>query len=286
MEIRPECVPCLIKRCIYETRLVDSTKEYQVVKESLRILNDTYVEGAVSADIATKIHKKVYEIIGTDDPYREMKRRCNEVAKSLLPRAEEFIRGKGLREAALVSVVGNVMDFGFRDDYDSPDYLTRTFDEMLSQGFGHDDIDAIEKILYEAENVVFFTDNTGEIVLDTLLLKAIKEYDIHLTVIVKGEPILTDATMEDALEFGIDKIADCVETTGGFAIGVDPSLLPEGLEKDIREADLIIAKGMANWESLSETDYRPIAYLTRSKCRPVADSMGVPLDVNVAKLFD
>ncbi len=285
MEIQPECVPCLIKRCIYEARLEDSTKEYQVVKESLRILNETYEEGAVSADIATRVHKRVYEIIGTKDPYREIKKRCNEVANSLLPRGRKFVEGGGLRESALVSVVGNVMDFGFRDDYDGPDYLTQKFDELLSEGFGHDDIDEIEKILRDADNVIFFTDNTGEIVLDTLLMKAIKEYGVYLTVIVKGEPILTDATMEDALEFGIDKIADRVETTGGFTIGVDPSLLNEELERDIREADLIIAKGMANWESLSETDYGPIAYLTRSKCRPVADSMGVPLDVNVAKLF-
>ncbi len=285
MEIQPECVPCLIKRCIYETRLVDPTREYQVVKESLRILNDAYAEGAVSADIATRVHKRVYEIIGTTDPYRDIKKRCNEVASSLLPRGREFVEGSGLREAALVSVVGNVMDFGFRDDYDSPDYLSKKFDELLSEGFGYDDIDEMEEILREADNVVFFTDNTGEIVLDTLLMKAIKDYGVNLTVIVKGEPILTDATMEDALEYGIHKIADRVETTGGFAIGVDPSLLDEELESDIREADLIIAKGMANWESLSETDYGPIAYLTRSKCKPVADSMGVPLDVNVAKLF-
>lgn len=285
MEIRPECVPCLIKRCIYETDLVDPDKEYSVVKECLSMLDDDYKEGVVSAELATRVHKRVYDMIGSEDPYRDIKIQCNRVAVSILPEAKKIVEEGGLKGAALVSVVGNVMDLGFRDDYDDPEYLSKEFKELVSQGFGYDDMDDIEAMIKEASTIFYFTDNVGEIVFDKLFMKAIKEYDVHLTVVVKGEPILTDATIEDALEFGIDKIADRLETTGGFAIGVDPDMLPEELEKDLDDADLIIAKGMANWESLSETDYRPIAYLTRSKCRPVADSMGVPFDVNVAKLF-
>ncbi len=271
---------------MYESRLVNSEHEHLVVKEALKILNELFDETAVSADIATKVHKNVYSIIGSDDPYKEIKKECNAVSKTLIPKARKFMEEGGLREAIIVAIIGNVMDFGYKDEYDDPEYLSRMFDKMLSEGLGYDDVDRIEEILKSAKNVIYFTDNAGEIVLDTLLVEKLKEYDVHVTVVVKGEPILSDATMKDVVDVGMDKVADSVKTTGGFAIGVDLSLLSEDLKTEIEDADLIIAKGMANWESLSETDIRPIAYLTRSKCHPVANSMGVPYDVNAAKLFE
>ncbi len=282
----PECVPCLLKRCLYEARLVDPEKERDVIEEALKLVNDHFEEGAVSAEVATKVHKKVYEILETEDPYAEMKRASNETAEKLLPKAEKLALEQGFKGAALASVVGNVLDFGYRDDYDSPDFLTRMFDELVKEGFGYDDTEEIENILKKANNVIFFTDNTGEIVLDIPLLKKIKEYDVHLTVVVKGEPVLTDATMEDAERYNIVDIADQIETTGGFAVGVSMVQISETLRDKLEDADLIIAKGMANWEALSETNFSPMAFITRTKCNPVAESMGVPEEINVAKLFE
>ncbi len=284
MKIHPECVPCLLKRCLYEAELVDEQKKQDVIDAATSILNKRFEEETVSAEVATEVHGKVYEILGTDDPYSDIKKKSNEAAEKLLLKAEK-IASKGFREAVLVAIAGNVLDFGFRDDIDSPEYLTKEFQSIIDQGLAHDDTDEIEEILEKGNEVVYFTDNTGEIVFDTLLLKKLKDYDIHLTVVVKEEPILTDATMEDALKYGIDKIADQLETTGGYAVGVDFDLLPEKVEKKLERADLIIAKGMANWESFSETEYSPIAFLTRSKCQPVSKTMGVPFDENVAKLF-
>lgn len=282
--MRPECVPCLLNRCLYEADLVDRSKKMEIAEEALRLLNEHFEEGVVSAEVATRVHGRVYDILNTDDPYSELKKRSNETAEELLPEAMDFI--EDFRDAVIVSIAGNVLDFGFRDDYDSPDYLTREFKNIIDEGLGYDDTQEIESLLSEAERVVFFTDNAGEVVFDTLLLKKIKEYDVHLTVVVKGKPILTDATMEDAIEYGIDNIADELKTTGGYAVGVDFKILPDDVKRSLDNSDLIICKGMANWESFSETDYRPIAYFTRSKCRPVSESMGVPYDTNVAKLFE
>lgn len=286
MEMRPECVPCLLKRVLFEAEIVDKSKKREVVEEALRLLNENFEAGCVSAEVATKVHGRVYEILDTDDPYAELKEGSNKIAEELLPRAEEIAGEGGLREAILVGIAGNVLDFGFREDYDSPDYLLREFENIIDEDLEYDDTDKIDERLQEAESVVFFTDNAGEIVLDTILLKKIKGYGVHLTAVVKGKPILTDATEEDALKYGIDEIADRLETTGGYAVGLDPSLLSDELEDKLEEADLIISKGMANWEALSETEYSPIAFLTRSKCSPVAQSMGVPQEANVAKLFE
>ncbi len=284
MKIHPECVPCLLKRCLYEAELVDEQKKQEVIEAATSILNERFNEGSVSAEVATEVHGKAYQILNTDDPYSDVKEKSNVAAVKLLPRAKEIAK-KGLREAIVVSIAGNVLDFGYRDDIDSPEYLTQEFENIIDQGLAQDDTEKIEALLEKGKEVVYFTDNTGEIVFDTLLLRKLKDYDIHLTVVVKEEPILTDATMEDALRYDIDKIADQLETTGGYAVGVDFDLLPEKVEKKLERADLIIAKGMANWESFSETDYSPIAFLTRSKCEPVSKTMGVPYDENIAKLF-
>ena len=285
LEIHPDCVPCVLKRVLFEARLVDESKEREVIEKVLKILTEDFKEGVVSAEVATKIHGKVYEILETDDPYHELKKRSNGVAEKLLPKAEKLIETEGFRGAVLASIAGNVLDFGYRDDMNNPEYLEKEFDNIIEEGLGWDDIDEIEELVKGGNDIIFFTDNTGEVVFDTLLLKKIKEYDVKLTVVVKGKPILTDATMEDAIKYGIDGIADQLNTTGGYAVGVDFKKLDSELLRKLEDADLIIAKGMANWESFSEKDYRPIAFLTRSKCGPVSKTMGVPYNVNVAKLF-
>ncbi|MFW6041358.1 MAG: damage-control phosphatase ARMT1 family protein [Thermoplasmatota archaeon] len=286
MEIHPECVPCLLGRIIFEAELIDKNKKREIIEEALNILADGFGEGVISAELATKVHRRVYEILDNNDPYKELKSMSNETAEKLLPLAEKTIEKKGFLGAILVSIAGNVLDFGFREDIKSPKYLENEFENIIEEGLTVDHTEKIKSILEEGDDVVFFTDNAGEIVFDTLLLKKIKEYDVHLTVVVKGEPILTDATLEDAKNYEIDKIADHLETTGGFAVGVNFNLLSDELKQKLKNTDLIIAKGMANWESFSGTDYRPIAFLTRSKCKPVSSTMGVPYDGNVVKLFE
>lgn len=284
MKIHPECVPCLLKRCIYEAELVDEEKKREIIETATSILNERFDEDAVSAEVATEVHGKVYEILNTDDPYSEIKDKSNRAAEKLLPEAKDIAK-KSLKKAILVSIAGNVLDFGYRDDISSPDYLVEEFKNIIGQGLAYDDTDEIEDILRDGEEVVYFTDNAGEIVFDRVLMEKLKEYDVHLTVVVKGEPILTDATLEDAQRYDIDEIADQLETTGGYAVGVNFDLLPQKVKSKMERADLIVAKGMANWESFSETDYSPIAFLTRSKCEPVSNTMGVPYDENIAKLF-
>jgi len=102
---------------------------------------------------------------------------------------------------------------------------------------------------------------------------------------VKGENILSDATMDDALEIGLDKEVDDVLTTGCFAVGVDFEKLPSNVKKLLDQADIILAKGMGNYEAFSDTKYRPIAYLMRTKCSAIANSLGVPQDINVIKIY-
>lgn len=245
-------------------------------------------ENANSAEVATKVHRVVYDLLGTDDPYKEVKKKSNEVAQRLYPRAEELVRGSDdpFRAAVTCSIAGNVLDFGIRTRISGPEGLEPIFEKIYTDGLGHDDTPRIKEILAEADEVLIFGDNAGEIVFDRLLVRELKKFGGNVTYVVRGRPILTDATLEDALEFGMDELADEVLTTNAFAVGVDFNRLDDALRRKLDQAGLTICKGMANWESFSDQDYRPIAYLVHAKCRPVAESMGVPLDRSSAKLFE
>ena len=288
MRMSPECIPCLLRRVLFEADEAGGEWSVEAVRNAADMLGDLFGEGVCSATVATEVHRETYRILGTKDPYKALKKKSNEVALELYPGAEKFVKASKnpLRDAFLCAVVGNVLDFGIGTGYDHPSKLKAEFTNLLTEGLEHDDTSRIKKLLAKADNVVYLGDNCGEIVLDRLALKQLKEFDIELTLAVKEKPILTDATKKDIAGLGMEKIADRIVEVPGFAVGMDLRVLKGPFGKLLRDADLIIAKGMANFESLSETDIMPIAYLLRTKCKPVADAMGLPKDINAVKLFE
>lgn len=288
MRMDPECVPCLIRRVLFETEEVRPEKSVEAVKSAAAALGKLFGDDVCSATVATQVHRETYRIIGDDDPYKTLKRKSNEVALELYPAAERFVRASKdpLRDAFLCAIVGNVLDFGIGTGYDHPSKLKKEFRSLLAEGLGHDDTPRIRRLLSKAESVIYLADNCGEIVLDRLALIQLKALGLDVTLVVKEEPILTDATLKDIRGLGIEKMVDGVVESPGFAVGVDLGSLRGPFGRTLRRADLVIAKGMANFESLSETDISPVAYLLRTKCAPVASAMGLPKDISAVKLFD
>lgn len=289
MRMVPECVPCLLRRVLFETRLVDEKLAHRTIRESSRILGREFKEGVNSAIVATKVHRKAYDIIGVRDPYEKMKRESDRVAHRLFPRAEAFVKNANndidrFRAAAIVSIAGNLLDFGI-SNIESPYALLSNFDKICREGLGWDDTPKVVSVLRNSYNIIYFTDNCGEIVFDRLLLRAIKKLGVKITLVPKLVPILTDATVEDIHRAGLDRIADEVVDAGNFAVGVDLKGMTPELKRRLDSADLIVCKGMGNYESFSDSDYRPIVYLLRAKCDPVANSMGVRKDTSVVKLY-
>jgi len=273
---------------LFEADEAGGSRSVEAVRNAADMLGDLFGEGACSATVATKVHRETYKILGTKDPYKALKKKSNEIALELYPAAERFVKASKnpLRDAFTCAVVGNVLDFGIGTGYDHPAALKEEFGNLLAEGLGHDDTGRIKKLLAGTGKVVYLGDNCGEIVLDRLALTQLKEYDIDLTLAVKEKPILTDATKKDIAGLGMERIVDRIVEVPGFAVGVDLKALKGPFGKLLGEADLIIAKGMANFEVLSETDIMPVAYLLRTKCSPVAKAMRLPKDINAVKLFE
>lgn len=291
MKIQTECVHCLLKRIIFETE--QSTKDKalrtKTIKNVCKVLSELYDPDKSSASIATKAHKIAYETLGDNDPYKELKKKSNEIAKKFVPRVEELIEcsDEPLRTAIICSVIGNMMDFGIDGASQHPEFLGDIFEDMFAEDLGFDDTDDLKNLLLKSKRVLLFTDNCGEIVFDEILCRELKKInpEIFLTLVVKGEPIISDATLEDIEGLNFEEVTDDILTTDCFAIGLDFDKLPEELEKDLEKADLIVCKGMANYEAFSETDYHPVAYLLRTKCTAIARSMNLPLNINAVKLY-
>ncbi len=292
MKIKEECVSCLIKRIAFEVRLSTKNEKLQneITQNVCNFLSKEYNPSICSADLATKAHKIVYTKLNNNDPYSKLKTKSNNMAKAFVPQIEKLINESKyqLKTAMICSIVGNMLDFGIKGSAQNPDELKKIFKDIYEERLGYDDYCKLEKIIKNASNLVLFTDNCGEIVFDKILCKELKKFNNKLKIflVVKGKPVLSDATKQDASYLDFDEVVDEILTTGCFAVGVNFKLLPPNVRKYLTKTDIILCKGMANYESFSEKNYSPIAYLLRTKCRPIANSLKVPVNSNIIKVFD
>ncbi len=286
MRIHPMCPSCLLNRAYVESRFVTDDEDliFKAVGEALKVLANRYFTRGINAHIATEMHRKVYEVLGVEDPYKEVKERANRVAMENLPVIKAFVENQSdiFKSSAIASIIANTFDYGVMGhEVEDEDFLT-FFIREFKKGLKIDDLDEIRELC--RGKVCYLTDNCGEIVIDTLFMKEIKKICERLTVVVRGKPIISDATLEDALAIGVDKIADEILTNGKGAIGIIEEELPNDTLERLESADVIIAKGMANYESLSESRFKPIAFLLKAKCKPVAMDIGVNVGDMVAML--
>jgi uncharacterized protein with ATP-grasp and redox domains len=287
MEICPECVPCLLKRVLFQAELAGNGTETEALKAAMAVLSKELRKGRNSAEAATEVHRAAYKAMNVKDPYIELKIRADEVAEEYVGHAAEMIRSSEdpMRTAILVSSIGNIMDFGLGKAIDDPNEFRKEFKKLIDQGIGHDDTEEIKKILSSARSVIYLFDNCGESQFDKLLIKEIKKAGAKVIGVVRGEPILNDVTEEDAKRTGLNEGLDSMHTTSEFRIGISLNALSDALKKKMASADLMIAKGMANFESLSDQDIPiPTAFILRSKCAPVANALGIPVGINAVSL--
>jgi len=283
LKAHPRCAPCLLARVHYEAALStdDPGLQQRAIQAGIRWLDESFSINTPATYISTGIHRRAYEVLGDEDPYATKKKMSNEIALKLLPMAEKMVNeGDAFRRSIIASIAGNTLDFGVLG-FEPEEQFDAYFMDAFKKGLDVDDTDKMKGLL---DDVLYFADNCGEIVFDGLVLDQIRKLGGKTTLVVKGAPILTDATLEDAEKTGVSKKADRVLTTGSNAIGIDLDEAPDELVEALKNASLIISKGMANYEALSEYDFRPIAYLLRAKCEPIAVSLGVKKGWNVAIL--
>jgi len=289
MKIQPECSICIIHRGYQQISAATENKEVQfrALRELFKFLSENFSSDATPAWIGTQRDRIIKRITGNPDPYAERKSLSNKKALEYLPLAESIVNNSSsqkerFRKACLCAIVGNIMEFdipGHEFDYQKLRELIINAEAELVV----DEIENIYELARKAKEIMYLTDNAGEIVFDTLLVKELKSLGCRVIVAVKGGPVLNDATLADAKVAGMDKIADSVVTTGTDAVGLQPSECSKEFLKIYNKADFVIAKGMGYAETLTELDLKvPHGLLFRTKCNPVANYFGVERNKNVA----
>ena len=287
MKFTADCGPCLMRRVLFQSRLVGNGLEFDAVKAAAEVLGSRMDPEVDSVKISSEVHWRAYRAIRSEDPYFELKCRADAVAEPYGRQLEEMVEASDepLRTAIMGAVAGNVMDFGSGAAIDDPDLFSEVYDDIVAQGLGLDDVGRLEDLLSEVPGVVYMFDNCGESRLDMVLMRLLREMGKRVVGVVRGAPILNDVTMEDAKRVGIDRVADRLLSTGKFYVGIDWDDVPQDLQEEIDGCGLIIAKGMANFEATSGRSIPvPVVHILRSKCAPVARALGVPQNINVVKV--
>ncbi len=277
-----------MRRVLFQSRLEGGGSEFEAVKAAAEVLAERMDPDKDSVGIATEVHRRAYEAIRSKDPYLDIKKRADEAAEPFAKALGEMVDSSDdpLRTAIMGAVAGNIMDFGAGSAIDDPDMFPAVYDSIVAEGLGIDDIGELESILEEVPGVVYMFDNCGESRMDMVLIALLRRMGKRVVGVVRGAPILNDVTEEDAVRIGLDRAVDRLLSTGKFYVGIDWDDVPGDLAEEIAGCGLIIAKGMANYEATSGRRLDvPIVHILRSKCGPVARSLGVPQNVNVVKVI-
>jgi len=263
---------------------------FRAMKEVIKLLNREFRPTVVPADIGTKRDRLIKQLTGNNDPYKRSKKMSNEKAMKLLPYARKIVEAgytqqERFKKACLCAIVGNIMEFDIPGHTFSFKTLTKSFREA-AKDLVVDDVDKVYELAKKARSILYLADNAGEIVFDTLLVEQLKNMGLKVTYVVKGGPVINDATLEDVDFSGMNKLADNILTTGTDAVGLlQKEVSPEFL-KVYEAAELVFAKGMGYAETLTEYKLtKPHFLLFRTKCNPVANYFCAPRHKNIAKLM-
>jgi uncharacterized protein with ATP-grasp and redox domains len=282
MKVHYECAACFLRQTREALDLATNNESLKmdITEKVVKIVSENFHRGAVSNVIGTEVHRTIKEETGNKDPYNKEREISNDIALNFLPQVEKILgEDNNLKNYIKVAIAGNVLDFGALGlEMNMESLIVKTMEKDPSL----DHTKELEEELKRSKTVLYLADNIGEIVFDKILIERIKEYNVDVTVALKEKPILNDACIDDALNIGLDEVSDLI-STGTDSIGIIEAEVSSKFMELFQESDMIIAKGLGNYEGLGEMDLKekPVFCLLNAKCPPVARDIGVKLGDNI-----
>ena len=297
MRLKSDCIACLVERAKYECDMIFKEEEddakIAAMKEILLFLVSHLSDKGKSrtpAFFGTERERILKRRSGIVDPHEHVKKRSNEAAKELLPVAIEYFSSHydGIEALVRIAAAANSMEYGVRGYSYNDAAFKADFMHVLHERLNWDR-DLILSAIRERDRVLYLTDNAGEVFFDAFVVKELSEMGKEVIVSPKSAAVINDATVNDWKEAAAYVGVEDVEMIpSGASIGVsreDASV--EFLRVFNNDDYLVIAKGMGNYESISEFEAefkQRLVYILRAKCMPVAQSIGVDRGELVAKL--
>ncbi len=273
MLIDEACVSCIINQSAKVSDAINADSALK--KELTSTVEDMSRDFSFKQnppEIAAYVYEKMAEIANKTDLYDEVKALSTTKALSFVPLLKEKLLNANnkLLTATKIAVVGNVIDLAAAVEFDLEEELVKIFDTA----FAHNDFESLKSSLEVAKNVVILGDNVGEHIFDYMFVETLKELypNVEYYYFVRGNPIINDVTLLEAREAGFDKLCHLIDSgvnTPGFAY----SRASKEAQKLFDGADLVVSKGMGNYECLSPAPREKICFLLKVKCGVVANSL-------------
>ena len=275
MKLNLDCIPCFQRQALQAVRFIsdDEKLHERVLREVAKKLLESNWD-LTPPELAHQVHSIVKRITNENDPYKKVKKESNDLVLKIYPELKQKVKKSRdpLRTAVRLAIAGNIIDFGVPQEFN----LEKTIREVLKKKFAIDDYKKLEEKLKDAETLLFFVDNAGEIGLDKLLVETFLETKKlkKINFVVKGGPIINDATLEDAVYMGLDGLPNSeFLTISNGEVGTGPARSSQTVKRWIREHDLVVSKGQGNYEGLSEHD--GLFFMLMVKCPIIASDLGV-----------
>jgi len=274
-------MPCLIRQALDAVRLItkDESIHEQVLREVLRVTSTADLHQSPPV-MAQKMHRLIRQLTKIDDPYKRMKKHFNTFALAFYPKLQRIIAEskEPLETAVRLAIAGNIIDLGVKSSLKTRD-IYKTIDEALMAELDLTTFDDFKAEAATAKNILYIADNAGEIVFDRILIDQLGTERIIF--VVKGRPVINDATMEDAEATGLADLVRVIDN-GDDAPGTIHESCSEEFHRCFEEADMIIAKGQGNYETLSDFD-KNIFFLLKAKCPVIANHLGCKIGTTMLR---
>jgi len=275
-----ECVPCFIRQTIDTVRLTtdDPAIHEKALREILTIISQMDFQRSPVV-MGRSIQRLIQQLTGVHDPYKQLKQKFNRLVLDLYPILQQRVNTAANRfeVAARLALAGNMIDFGSGQTISASD-VDATIETSLS-AIICGDIRALQKAICVADSIIYLGDNCGEIVFDRLFIEQLSPKKV--TYVVRAAPIINDATMADAMATGMTDIVKVMDS-GSDAPGTVLAECSKSFKDALKSADLVIAKGQGNYETLNEID-RPVFFMLKAKCPVVARHIGCAIGSYVIK---
>lgn len=221
--------------------------------------------------LATQIQRIAKQHLEINDLYRKEKKQANQLLLSTFDHWEKLINESkdSFHTAAKLAVIGNILDYGA---HSVPLKIEQFIHAKLNEALAIDQTEDLRKAIKKASSILYLGDNAGEIVFDKLFIRTFKHPNV--TFAVKGQPVLNDATMEDAKMVGIDSYCHVIDN-GSDAPSTLLELCSDEFKQVFDSAELIISKGQGNFEGLMEHPKKQLYFLLMAKCNPIANLLHV-----------
>lgn len=270
MKAESECYLCLLSQVLRTAGVLglDEEPAREMTRRACEFLASTDF-GRTPPEISEDLYSLMTGFSGNPDPYRDLKKEHIALALKLYPELKKMVHSASdpLRAALLISLAGNVIDFGANstEDWLKDGRFLKTETPAI------DDYDLLLTDLKEAGQIVFLGDNAGETVFDRLFIETLGRRVVYA---VREKPIINDATLEEAVASGLAQVADLV-STGCRAPGTVYEQCSPEFRKILQQSDLIISKGQGNFECLEQVR-GPFYFLLKAKCQVVSRYLEVP----------